>query len=261
MLNTVALVSALFCNQLDVFETDAAPLRADATEVVWQPVQELVATFLKASFIAPDGRATEPVPFVCVCAVIDYSKQVDAVVAALKVDKAWATTTLDVIDFSIQRQELPTSGQLLNDVRIQPKWETLSMEPAVTFLTSLKPTTADPISDFHNDHIPEAVQAIAKSVTMPLPQKAQGTWGSEVTHHSLNQESPAILFRFLDTQVDEGRTYRYRVQLEFMNPSRSLEAGRESAADPFLQLGQTRLSPWSQASRSVVCTNNGLSGR
>lgn len=58
-------------------------------------------------------------------------------------------------------------------------------------------------------------------------------------------EGELLLFRYLDFNVDPGKTYRYRVRLELKNPN----YGRPLAAAgglPHVVEGETRFTPWSQ---------------
>lgn len=60
-----------------------------------------------------------------------------------------------------------------------------------------------------------------------------------------------LLFRYLDFNVDPGKTYRYRVRLELKNPN----YGRPLAAAgglPHVVAGETRSTPWSEPTPPVT---------
>jgi hypothetical protein len=79
----------------------------------------------------------------------------------------------------------------------------------------------------------------------------EGAWGNSVMHPRLERGARQLLFRFLDFGVERGRYYRYRVKLEIKNPS-----FRQHSSDPFLAVGQTRETPWSQPSNAILIKNN-----
>ncbi len=60
----------------------------------------------------------------------------------------------------------------------------------------------------------------------------------------------AMLFRFLDFDVNPGEAYRYRVQLEFTNPNFDLSLDKVKEAK--VKEGETRLSDWSEPTAPVV---------
>ncbi|WP_437186364.1 hypothetical protein SH668x_003513 [Planctomicrobium sp. SH668] len=64
-------------------------------------------------------------------------------------------------------------------------------------------------------------------------------------------EGELLLFRYLDFNVEPGKTYRYRVRFELANPNygkRIAEAGGES----HVVEGETRLTPWSDITTPVT---------
>ena len=65
------------------------------------------------------------------------------------------------------------------------------------------------------------------------------------------EEGELLLYRYLDFDVEPGRTYRYRVQLELRNPN----FGKPLAAAgglPHVVQGETRLTPWSEPTEPVL---------
>lgn len=107
------------------------------------------------------------------------------------------------------------------------------------------------------DKVPEAYRLAAseeKPITKdmpaycgPLPQLAQGRWAADALHpwviEHIRKQQPAAtaeyrLFRFIDTDVAVGKSYRYRVQFALANPNFKVEdrylADPATAKKPFL---------------------------
>jgi hypothetical protein len=73
-------------------------------------------------------------------------------------------------------------------------------------------------------------------------------------------EPPKIeyhLFRFFDFTVAPGKTYRYRVQLELVNPNLNYPPHTLDAKNPGLAKGETRTSDWSAPSPEIFIPREG----
>jgi hypothetical protein len=115
------------------------------------------------------------------------------------------------------------------------------------------------------DKVPDAYRLAAseeKPVTKemppycgPLPQLARGGWGAAALHpwviEHIRKQQPAAtaeyrMFRFIDTDVAVGKSYRYRVQFALANPNLNVEdrylADPATAKKPFLVAASSKES-------------------
>jgi hypothetical protein len=71
----------------------------------------------------------------------------------------------------------------------------------------------------------------------------------EQLKNAVNAAGHLLLFRFFDYTVVPGNVYRYRVRLELENPNRN--ASPDSAVDPSVVAGNTRMTQWSNVTAPV----------
>jgi len=66
----------------------------------------------------------------------------------------------------------------------------------------------------------------------------------------ISAEGELLLFRYLDFDVEPGKTYRYRVRLVLKNPNYGRRIA-DAGGVPHVVEGETRLTPWSQITEPV----------
>lgn len=90
--------------------------------------------------------------------------------------------------------------------------------------------------------------------SMPMPGGQPGVAGTTMTKEQIKDFITAsgtfMLYRYIDFNVEPGNAYRYRVQLEVMNPAHGLEPGE--VARPDIAEGKTRLTEWSEPTPPVI---------
>ena len=205
-----------------------------AGEIPWIPVEDLMVDLESVEIVR--AQAEQPAlsrTVVVLRGVIPHS------VLVKQVQKNFVLTTEDAvkasepIDFVLQRQEL----SLRASTKETPKWTTLPLEPTLKLLQQCR--------DFAPD--PAPADNLSPTMTIPLPERAKGSWGLETSHpRLLKKGSGLLLFRFLDDQIQPRKVYRYRVKLVYQNP-----LYERSTPDPFLSRGKTRESSWSVPSPAV----------
>lgn len=143
------------------------------------------------------------------------------------------------------------------------KWERINLQTAARRFreewAGVQAESLPPVFLLHAGQVRFASPRAAPDATAPgagycgpLPQLAEGTWGVESLHPQFLRElrkmaaaqtvaappggaAPAAaaappsvpdhrLFRFIDTDVESGKTYRYRVRLSVWNPNFKLSA-------------------------------------
>ena len=93
--------------------------------------------------------------------------------------------------------------------------------------------------------------AIDPAVTMELPYRLVGNWGNHASHPLVAlSESPVLLFRYLDFDVQPGMAYRYRARLKLRNPN--FERPPAEIVDPASSVGRERETGWSNISNPAV---------
>lgn len=124
-----------------------------------------------------------------------------------------ATTDANPADrltnFSLQRQEV--RQQPAADGDTEGNWVSVDFRQALSVLQTVR--------GFAEDSTPPG--KTHPVITMPLPERSDGTWGSEASHPGLKKRKEGqTLFRFVDFQAKPGFWYRYRVQLAYSNAGR-----------------------------------------
>lgn len=211
------------------------PLSGPVIDVV--TVRELLADTIPLEFAVLDPPEQDP-PFdtkvrrqqaVCLRGVFPWPELAARLAASVKnYPYQKPTEVVDIRDFKIERQESIGTPSTWDNI----PWNDYAVSKSLDVLQSCE--------KIDNDLIQEAERSVA--ITCPLPHLLQGIWDERVLHPRLKENGlpPAplrtstdderaraavkgdtaryVLFRFLDFDTTAGRSYRYRVKLEFEGP-------------------------------------------
>lgn len=98
----------------------------------------------------------------------------------------------------------------------------------------------------------KAAKKIGRMSNFEIPNPAAGGSASMAVLDKFVMGGRYLLFRYLDTDVQSGLAYRYRVRLKLANPNFEATDEQLAAADPTIRKGATRETPWSDISVPVV---------
>jgi hypothetical protein len=122
--------------------------------------------------------------------------------------------------------------------------------PKVPFLKT-NDTQATPAPGNNNNPLP--APAIGPN-GVPLPVPAGGAMAAMDTVHAADTSTPPSvphrLFRFVDTSVEKGKTYRYRIQLALRNPNFGVKG--DLLEKPASTKDPVKFSDWSEPTAAVT---------
>jgi hypothetical protein len=96
-----------------------------------------------------------------------------------------------------------------------------------------------------------AFQKFADEVTKVLDPQLKDEKLREYIKKRSQAAGSLLLFRYLDFNVEPGRTYRYRVRLELRNPNFGENIASAGGVAQVVD-GETRLTPWSEVTEPVT---------
>jgi hypothetical protein len=198
----------------------------DAGEPVWLAVEDLVVDQVEPA-ISAKGQPSRKLGL-AVRGIYPLGRQL----ASLRADGI-AEDEFQIIDFELQRQVIAADAP----DGLSAAWEDVPIDTLREVVAASDGIALDFVDAAQRD----------TTILAPLPLLTEGAWGSAVIHPKLERRAGQYLFRFLDFGVERGRYYRYRVKLEVKNPY-----FRQQTTDPFLAVGATRVTPWSQPSTAIL---------
>lgn len=193
------------------------------------PVESLHATGGIAVFSAAPadqqgsegrGRIT---PYIVVTGLIPAAKQL-----------AEYRRVFESVGFRDAKRDSPLWADYVLERRVAENGAGAGEWKPVNLAESLKAAKASDAAPIPTAFVLPAVEGLTPPYVHPLPTRADGRWGTTAFHpwlvEQLQKSAPGggksdpefLMFRFIDTAVEPGKTYSYRVRCSLWNPNYNL---------------------------------------
>jgi hypothetical protein len=193
--------------------------------------------------VPPAGGDAQPLPritsFVVVTGLIPVARQ-----------RAEYQQRFAEVGFQQADRDAPLWADWMIERAVGPgfdRWEKIDLTEATRRQGEWAGSAAEQVPDAFRLTASEERPKKAPPYCGPLPQRLSGGWGSAALHpwviEHIRKQQPAAaaeyrMFRFIDTDVAIGKSYRYRVRFALENPNFNVEArylaDPEAAKNPFL---------------------------